>query len=250
MKSTIKTCLSDYLSVELVAVILAAVIVASATAYISADSVYRASIIGGAVTPVLGASGELSTYAPSRPPAYYVHRYESIRDTVARIFSELVWSDSGLISAVYSVAVIIALFPFIYRFRTSFVPLLFRERSGPTSLTLKGLLLALFFIIPLFLASALPILWVSRRWLSGAGSSSLMLMGVLLSLLLMLAVALYSTYTLWGRIDLALIFTLFLAFGLSGKLGLGWGTVGVNVGVSGALIVFTALALDRRWMNV
>jgi len=250
MRSMLKTCLSDYLTVELAAVILAAFIVASVTAYISANSVYRASVMGGTVTPILGAPGELSSKASTKPPTYYIRRYEDIKDTVAKIFGELVWSSSGLISAVYSAAIIIALFPFLYRFRTSFVPLLFRERSNPVSLTLKGLILSLFFILPLFLASAFPMLWVSERWLSGTGPSLLLLTGALLSLLLMLAVALYSMYTLWGRLDLALIFTLFLAFGLSGKLGLEWKTIFINVGVSVALVIFIIIASERRWMSV
>lgn len=249
MKAVLKSSLSDYLSVELLAVILAAVMVASVTAYISADSIYKASVIGGAVTPILGAQGQLSGHSPGKPPGYYVHRYEGIRNAVAGLFGTLVWSDSSLISAVYAVAVIIALFPFVYRLRTSFVPLLFRERSGPVSLTLKGLLLALLFLVPIFVSSSLPILWVSSRWLSGMGHSSLLL-GILLSLLLMLAVSVYSTYTLWGRIDLALIFTLFLAFGLSGKLSLEWRTVWINLGVSAALVAFMVLSLRRRWMSV
>lgn len=61
MKALIKNAFSDYLHVEILAVILAAVIVAAVTSYIAADSIYKASIIGGgSVTPILGGAQDTS----------------------------------------------------------------------------------------------------------------------------------------------------------------------------------------------
>ena len=251
MKGILKNSLSDYLWVEVLAVIIAAVIVGSVTAYVSADSIYRASIMGGTVTPILGAPGHLSGQIKEKPPDYYANRYLVIKERIADLFGKLVWSSSGLLSSVYAIGVMIALFPFIYRFRVSFVPLLFRERSGPVSLTVKGLLLALFFMIPLFLASTVSLLLVSRSWLSGIEPSSIVLLSsILLSLHLMLTVAVYSNYILWGRIDLALVFTLLLVFGLSGKLGFNWETVEVFLGTCIGLFGFMVFAAERRWMSI
>ncbi|NPA47642.1 MAG: hypothetical protein GXO14_03220 [Thermococci archaeon] len=251
MKNMIKGSLSDYLLVEILAVILAAVLIGSVTAYISANSIYRASIIGGMVTPILGTPGYLSGQISEKPPSYYAEQYVSLRERISDLFGRLVWLRSTLISAVYAVAVIIALFPFIYRQRVSFVPLLFRERSGPVVLALKGLLLSLFFLIPLFVSSLLPLLIVSRNWLSGIRMTYILLLSsMLISLLLMLIVAVYSTYILWGRIDLALIFTLLIAFGLSGKLGFEWRTVWVYLGISASLVAFMSVSFHRRWMII
>ncbi len=251
MKWVLRNSLSDYLFVEVLAVVLAAVIVGSVTAYVSADSIYKASIMGGTVTPILGAPGQLSGQSPEKPPEYYAEQYLNIKERIANQFGKLVWSNSSLLSAVYAIGVLIALFPFAYRMRVSFVPLLFRERTGPVSLVLKGFVLSLGFLLPLFASVVMPLVMVKRNWLSGIEASSLlMLAAILLSLLLLLTVSVYSTYILWGRVDLALVFTLLLAFGLSGKLGFGWKTVEAFLGTFLGLLGFMAVSIERRWISL
>ena len=251
MKWILRNSLSDYLFVEVLAVVLAAVMIGSVTAYVSADSIYKASIMGGTVTPILGAPGQLSGQSPEKPPEYYAEQYLNIKERIASLFGKLVWSNSSLLSAVYAIGVLIALFPFAYRMRVSFVPLLFRERTGPVSLVLKGFALSLGFLLPLFASVVMPLVMVKRNWLSGIEASSLlMLAAILLSLLLLLTVAVYSTYILWGRVDLALVFTLLLAFGLSGKLGFEWRSVWVYLGASLGILLVMVIAAQRRLMRV
>ncbi|WP_297490796.1 hypothetical protein [Thermococcus sp.] len=251
MKAILKNSLSDYLWVEVLAVVLAAVMIGSITAYVAADSIYKASIIGGSITPILGAPGQLSGQGAEKAPSYYARHYLAVKQRITGIFGSLVWSNSGLISSVLGIAVMVALFPFVYRLRASFVPILFRERSGPVGVGLKGLLLALFFIFPLFLALSFPLAFVAKNWLSGVSLSSVLLLnGILWSLLLMLAISIYSTYALWGRLDLAVVFTLLLAFLLSGKLPFGWETVWVYLGISAGLTAGMVVAFQRRWMGV
>ncbi len=251
MKALVKNSLSDYLWVEVLVVVLAAVMIGAVTAYISADSIYKASIIGGSITPILGAPGQLSGQGAGKAPSYYAHHYLEIKERITRIFGALVWSNSGLISSVFGIAVMVALFPFVYRLRASFVPLLFRERSGPVKTSLTGLLLALFFLLPLFLSASFSLVFVARDWLSGVSLSSILLLnGILWVLLLMLSVSIYSTYVLWGRLDLSIVFTLLLAFGLSGKLFFAWRTVWIYLAISLALTASMVLVLQRRWMSV
>ncbi|MDV3103277.1 hypothetical protein [Thermococcus waiotapuensis] len=251
MKALLKNSLSDYLWVEIVAVVLAAVIVGAVTAYVSADSIYKASIIGGSITPIMGAPGQLSGQGEEKAPSYYAQRYMEIKERITGIFGSLVWSNSGLLSSVFGIAAMVALFPFVYRLRTSFVPLLFRERSGPIKLGLTGLLLALLLLLPLFLSASFPLVLVARNWLSGVSLSSVILLnGILWALLLMLSVSIYSTYILWGRLDLSLVFTLLLAFGLSGKLSFAWKTVWIYLATSVGLVVVMVVVLQRRLMSV
>ncbi|NJF24477.1 hypothetical protein [Thermococcus sp. Bubb.Bath] len=251
MKALMKNAFSDYLHVEILAVILAAVMVAAVTSYIAADSVYKASIIGGSVTPLLGAPGHLSGQVQEKAPSYYASQYLTMKEKIAGLFGALVWSNSSLLSSVYVVAVMIALFPLMYRTRSSFVPLLFRERASPAKTALIGLAASFIIFLPLAFSALFPIGVVSLKWLSGISQDSLILLSsILLSLLLAATLAVYSTYILWGRLDLSIVFTLLLAFLLSGKLGFEWRTVWVYLGTSAGLIVIMLYSFHRRWMSV
>jgi len=251
MKALIKNAFSDYLHVEVLAVILAAIMVAAVTSYIAADSVYKASIIGGSVTPILGAPGHLSGQVQEKPPEYYASKYLAMKEKIANLFGALVWSNSGLLSSVYVVAVMIALFPMMYRTRSSFVPLLFRERASPARTALTGLGASFVLFLLLAFSALFPLEIVSLKWLSGISQRSLILLAsILISLLLTATLAVYSTYILWGRLDLSIVFTLLLTFLLSGKLGFEWRTVWTYLGISAGLFVFMLYSLHRRLMNV
>lgn len=120
--SLVKHALSDYLYIEIVGIILASLMTAAVTTYVSYDAVYKASIVGGPITPILGTRGYIDSYVREMPAQYYAGYYVKIKERITKLFLVLMWSHSMLLSSVYTIASTISVFPSLYRLRVSMIP--------------------------------------------------------------------------------------------------------------------------------
>ncbi|AMM53761.1 hypothetical protein [Pyrococcus kukulkanii] len=251
MKLLFRTSFSDYFLLEIFGIVIATFIASLTTAYVVGTSIYKASIVGGEVIPILGVQGHLSVQNSEKSPEYYANKYFEIKERIASLFGKFVWSNINLLSTAYTIVAFIFLFPFVYRMRISLVPLLFREPTSLVHLVLKGLILSFLFLLPLYISILAPIIIVSKFWLSGAGFSYILLLSsILISLLILLTVTVYSTYLVWGRGDLTVFFTLLLAFGFSSNLDFNWKSVLIYLGASMGIVLVLIMIAHRRVMKI